>query len=431
MFTLDQNKFYHSVRLQKDTCTGCTHCLKRCPTQAIRIRDGKAQINEKFCIDCGECIRICPHHAKYTITDELAIMAQYQYTIALPAPALYSQFNNLHDINIVLHALLEMGFDAVFEVSAAAELVSEATRDYLETHTDQYPLISTACPSVVRLIRVKFPNLIPHLLPLNPPVEVAAALAVKKAMQETGLAREQIGVCFLSPCPSKATYAKSPLGIEKSEIDHVFAIKDIYPAILPHMKHVSENPAEIAQSGRIGISWGCRGGEVSGLLSQGCLAADGIENVLHVLEDLEDEKFPTLQFIELNACNGGCVGGVLTVENPYLSKSKLQQLRKYLPVTRSHINGDAAIEAELTWKQEVTYEPVFNLGKTMLESFSLMQKIEQTLTHLPGLDCGSCGAPTCRVLAQDIVKGEATEDACVHVMKEKLNRLLQERGETL
>ncbi len=282
---------------------------------------------------------------------------------------------------------------------------------------------------MVRLIRVKFPNLIPHLLPINPPVEVAAELALKKAMEETGLAREQIGICFLSPCPSKVSYARTPLGIEKSEIDHVFAIKDIYSALLPHMKHVQDDPDEISRSGKIGISWGCRGGEASGLFSENYLAADGIENVLRVLEDLEDEKFPNLRFIELNACNGGCVGGVLTVENPYLSEAKLQRLRKYLPVSRSHIDHDPSIEETVNWKEEVTFEPVFNLGNTMLESFSMMQKIEQTLTRLPGLDCGSCGAPTCRAFAQDIIKGEATEMDCVHLMKEKLHNLLQERGD--
>ena len=167
------DKFYHSVRLDESLCKGCINCIKRCPTEAIRVRGGKASINNKFCIDCGECIRVCPHHAKHATYDKMDVMKQYEYTVALPAPSLYSQFNNLDDVNIVLNALVRMGFDDVFEVSAAAELVSEATRQYISDHEEQLPFISTACPSVVRLIRVRFPNLIPHLLPLNPPVEVA------------------------------------------------------------------------------------------------------------------------------------------------------------------------------------------------------------------------------------------------------------------
>ena len=173
------DKFYHSVRLDPSLCKGCINCIKRCPTQAIRVRDGKAQINAKFCIDCGECIRICPHHAKIATYDKVETIRQYEYAVALPAPSLYSQFNNLDDVNIVLNALKLMGFDDVFEVSAAAEIVSEATRRYISEHQDQVPIISTACSSVVRLIRVRFPNLIPHMLPLNPPIEVAAGLAVE------------------------------------------------------------------------------------------------------------------------------------------------------------------------------------------------------------------------------------------------------------
>ena len=419
------DKFYHSVRLDESLCKGCINCIKRCPTEAIRVRGGKASINNKFCIDCGECIRVCPHHAKLATYDKLDVMKKYKYTVALPAPSLYSQFNNLDDVNIVLNALLLMGFDDVFEVSAAAELVSEATRQYISEHEEQLPLISTACPSVVRLIRVRFPNLIPHLLPINPPVEVAAVLAVRKAMEDTGLPREEIGIMFISPCPSKVTYVKSPLGTEKSEIDQVLAIKDVYPKLLACMKTVvGEDYPVIGTSGKIGISWGHSGGEASGLFTENYLAADGIENVIRVLEDMEDQKFTNLRFVELNACNGGCVGGVLTVENPYVAEVKLKRLRKYMPVARSHMHESE--ENVIKWTTGVQYEPVFRLGNNMMESFSRLNQVERLMKKFPGLDCGSCGAPTCKALAEDIVRGDANETDCVYYLRENLHKLSEE-----
>lgn len=418
------DKFYHSVRLDSDLCKGCINCIKRCPTQAIRVRNGKAQINSKFCIDCGECIRVCPYHAKHATYDKMDVLSGYDYTVALPAPSLYGQFNNLDDVNIVLNALLLMGFDDVFEVSAAAELVSEATREYLTEHGDHLPVISTACPSVVRLIRVRFPNLISHLLPLNPPVEVAAVMAAERAMEKTGLPRERIGIIFISPCPSKVTYAKAPLGTEKSGIDHVLAIKDVYPKLLSYMKAVGENIQELATSGKIGISWGRSGGEASGLFTENYLAADGIENVIRVLEDLEDQKFTNLKFVELNACNGGCVGGVLTVENPYVSEVKLKRLRKYMPVARSHMGEND--QSTVQWTTRIEYEPVFNLGNNMAESFARLNQVERLCKRLPGLDCGSCGAPTCKALAEDIVRGEAREQDCVYYLRDSLHNLSEE-----
>ena len=220
-------KFIHSVTLDKDLCKGCINCIKRCPTEAIRVWDGKAHILEKFCIDCGECVRTCSYHAKRIRRDNLGILERYDYTVALPPPSFYTQFNNLQDVNILLTALLYLGFDDVYEVADAAEQVSEATKRYIADHPENWPLISTACPTVVRLVRIRFPNLLEHLLPLNPPVEVAARLARQRAMERTGLCADQIGVIFLSPCPAKITYAKTPLGTDSSAIDGAIAIKDI------------------------------------------------------------------------------------------------------------------------------------------------------------------------------------------------------------
>lgn len=417
-------KFFTSVRLKEDLCMGCINCIKRCPTQAIRVRNEKAVITKEFCIDCGECIRICPHHAKEATYDTPDIMKKYEYTVALPAPSLYGQFNHLEDVNIVLTALMKMGFDDVYEVSGAAELVSELSRKYVAEHKEKWPIISTACPSVVRLIQVRFPNLIEHLLPVCAPVDLAASMAKDKAMAKTGLPREKIGIIFISPCPAKMTAIKAPIGIDHSEIDGMLAIKEIYPLLLPLMKQSIDDALELRISGRIGIGWGSTGGEAGSLLTDNYLAADGIENVIKVLEDLEDQKFDQLEFIELNSCAGGCVGGVLTVENPYLAKVKLKRLRKYLPVSCSHlVSGETD---EIFWNDEVKYEPVFKLGKDMKESIANMTRVDELCEKFPRLDCGSCGAPTCKALAEDIVRGVAHEQDCIHILRDYIHRLSDE-----
>ena len=419
---MDSNKFIRSVRLRESACRGCINCIKNCPTQAIRVHNGKAHIIDKFCIDCGRCIRYCPHHAKIAVYDPLSVINNFKYAVALPAPSLYAQYNNLTSVDIVLNALLKLGFDDVYEVSAAAELVSEASREYIREHMDEAPFISSACPSVIRLIRVKFPSLISRLLPIKAPVEVAAEIARARAVQKTGLKPEEIGIIFISPCPSKVSYAKAPLGIKKSSIDNVVAIKDIYPLLLPHMKHDESQLRPLSHSGRIGIGWSNAGGEVAGLLVENYLAADGIVNILRVLEQLEDEKLHGLTFVELNACDGGCAGGTLTVENAYIAATKTKRLTKYQPVSRNHLSENPELQS-IYWADDVEYEPVFRLGNTFKESLRMMSDVEKLTAMFPGLDCGSCGAPTCQTLAEDIVRGDATPNDCIYVLRSNIAEL--------
>ena len=138
-------EYYHSVVLEEALCKGCTNCIKKCPTDAIRVQFGKARIIKERCIDCGECVRTCPYKAKVAQTDPLEIMADYKYTIALPAPTLYLQYDvTKFGRDRIMTALKKIGFDYVYEVARGAEIVTEASNRYLEQHHEKRPMISSA-----------------------------------------------------------------------------------------------------------------------------------------------------------------------------------------------------------------------------------------------------------------------------------------------
>lgn len=407
-------EYKHSVLLDESKCTGCTTCLKHCPTEAIRIRDGKAVINSKRCIDCGECIRNCPHKAKKAVCQRLADMERFKWKIALPAPTLYGQFDNLEDINYVLDGLLKIGFDDVFEVAKAAELVTAYTRKYLKTEGVKKPAISSACPVVVRLISLRFPSLCDHIIHMLPPMEIAARLAKEKAIKEhPDLKPEEIGVCFISPCPSKASYAKNGFANYKSYVDVVVPISDIYFLLIGKMRP-NEDVPDITETGRIGIGWARSGGEATAIFNSDYLAADGIENVIHVLDQVETGNIPPLEFIELNACTGGCVGGVLTIQNPFIAKARLQSIRRYLPISQTKPDSDASdyIPDSYLFEELPEYSPISKLGDTIAESMRMMADIQKLKADLPGIDCGACGSPSCKAFAEDVVKKLACPSDC-------------------
>ncbi len=425
-------QYFHSVTLDREKCRGCTNCIKRCPTEAIRVREGKARIFEERCVDCGECIRACPNHAKSALTDSLDRLAEFEYRVALPAPAFYGQFRRTSTPEAVLNSLLAIGFDDVYEVPVAASAVAYAVRTYLATPGRQKPLISSACPAVVRLIQVRFPSLLDHIIPIESPMEMAGKLAKERAAAETGLEPSRIGVFFISPCAAKVTAAKQPVGRSKSIIDGVFSMSDVYGLAVKHVKDPL-GPRLLRRSAASGIRWGRAGGENAEVGTGELLAVDGIHNVITVLGEVEKGRLADVDYLEAQACVGGCIGGPLVPENPFVARANIKAMADQVegsppPFVAGEL--EALYDAGAFFMSgAIPPRPVMKLDDDVTRAMAKVELLEKTVAMLPNLDCGSCGSPNCRALAEDIVRGLAFETDCVFKLRERVRDLAAEMKE--
>ncbi len=419
------SQLFHSVLLIEEKCRGCTRCIKNCPTEAIRVREGKARINAERCTDCGECIRTCDNHAKTAITDSLSRLKEFDYVIALPAPALYSQFGREVDRREVLAALIDMGFDDVFEVAYGADIATFLANEYLKRPSNKAPMISAACPAVVRLIQVRFPALIDHLIPVDSPMACSGKLAKEIKSKELMIPKERIGAFFITPCPAKVTWVREANKHGVFSIDGAISISEAYGEITKRLPEISPPYPGLKASAR-GIGWGYSGGERFAAKIAKSLVVDGIHSVIEVLEQLEMGKLSHIEFVEAQACIGGCVGGALTVLNPFIARMNLEALvdkSTMLPeLSKEHIEALNLKErlGEFTIKPDIVAVPAFRLDQDVSRAITKAEMIEKVVSELPGLDCGSCGSPHCRALAEDIVQGLAVDTDCVLKLREEI-----------
>lgn len=421
---MSAEKRHHSVELLSEKCLGCTDCIKRCPTEAIRVRNSKAIIREERCIDCGVCIRVCRNHAKRAVLNSLDDLKRFTYNVALPAPTLYSQFKRNTDINAILTALKIIGFDDVLEVARAAEMITEETVKILASGDCPKPMISSACPAVIRLIQMRFPSLLNNIAPVAAPMDVAA-LAARRLAVRKGYAPEEVGVFFISPCSAKATAAMYPLGIDRSNVDGVISIADVYLPLRTAMSRLAPEELEnLAQGSVTGMGWASSGGESADSRIENAISVDGLENVINVLEQVEDGRLTDVDFIETSACMGGCVGGPLTAVNGYVAQNILMKVRANTGVIDRAREVDiphGSINLRLT--QPLEAAGAIRYGDDMDTALRRMAEIKEIYDQLPHIDCGSCGAPNCNAFAEDVVLFGIPIEDCIFMMRKKVQEL--------
>ena len=400
--------------------------------QAVRVRNGKAEILGDRCIDCGACAAGCPYHAFSVRTDTLEGLADYAYNIVLPAPSLYAQFPDNVPLEDIWQGLQNLGFNEIFDVSLASEYIAREIEDYIKNYTGgRKPLISATCPAVMRLIQVKFPELIKQVVPVLAPVEAAAIYIKREAAARRQLPGELIGVWFISPCPSKETNIRQSVDVQHTELTGSFSLSEIYGLLLKNLGGTHELNVRTGSS--YGLSWGAYGGEITSAGLSNALAVHGIDNVYEMLEQISMNKMPQLDYVECNACKGGCLGGLLAAENKYVAECNLRRriaaLRGKEPADRHEAMARTMVLEDFpksaAYRKKLVARPMMQLDDDIMEAMKKFERMEEVLCSLPGLDCGACGAPSCQGLAEDIVQGKAHEIDCIFKLRASVHKLSQ------
>jgi iron only hydrogenase large subunit-like protein len=414
---------FHSIKIDEKKCIGCVTCMRACPTKAIRVKIHQtAAINYEKCIDCGECLRVCPHNAVVPMTTSSTDLERYKYKVALPSPVLYFQFGQHIMPNEVFSLLEAMGFDYVYDLAITCEMTSIVIEDYLDEFKIPGPVISSICPVVVRLIQGLFPGLCERIIPIEPPREIAAKYLREEISVKHKIPAKDIGIFHITPCAAKVVSINYPASLEKSYLNGVFSIREIYNRMAMKLKQprpprMLHSQAPISGSG---IGWSFTGGQFRSAKYHSA-AVSGVYDTIEILKDVEAGKLKGIRYLECLICPDGCVGGPLTVENRFVARSNaLMLIRRYgqTPTVDSYTVKRLYREGFFSFENQVKPKPFPPLDKDRTRALQKLQMKEEIIKKLPGINCGICGAPDCLALADDIAREKAALDQCHFLKKE-------------
>lgn len=431
---------YHSITIDNALCDGRMRCMRACTTQAIRIRNGKAQIDQERCIDCGECMRVCDRGAIRASTELFVDLSHFKHKVALASPVLYSQLGRDVPIARVFAGLKQIGFDSVYDIATECEAVGVAIQEFIRENKSLRPLVSSFCPTVIRLIQVRYPELTEHIMPLGAPREIAARRVKEVKARELGLASEEIGAVYLTPCPAKMVSIRDPTGRSESDIDAAMAISDVYGPLMSAISdlNTAEIPDSEVPSGIGGLDWALFGGVSRADQAENMLVLSGIRDIIEMLDDLESRRLSGVDYISCFACEGGCIGGSFCVENVYVARANVIHLAakygrkvayedKYghkrqhdlQEIRERYKKGAFTMEERILPRPTKPLDP--DIGKAILK----MKEKDRIHSELPQIDCGACGAPTCLDFAEDVVRGEVELTDCIFKSHQRIDQLAE------
>jgi len=365
----------NSLHVVRDLCRACMHCLRVCPTNALRVRQNGPEILEHLCIDCAACIAVCRTGALGLPPDVGVPSASEHTVLVVPASFLVGLGPNL-SVDDVLDALSAMGFRRVRVVEEWEAALRRAALEYAREEAEKRPVFSPACPAAVNLIEMRFPSLIPHLAPFLSPIEAAR--------QELEYERVVVAVS----CPAQLTALRKRPS-ERQTI--VASLPRLRTAVLRAMAGRKDAagalPQHIHPDERTDPS---------------VLRVTGLRHVISVLERAENGLLADFVLVELLTCDQGCFGAAVAGDGPFVARARWRR-------AASRFAGPAKAARR---ESPFVARPGMRLDDDMSRAIEKLARIDRLVKGLPGKDCCMCGAPTCTALAEDVVLGRADVTAC-------------------
>ena len=408
------------IYTEKTECQDCYKCVRGCPVKAIKVENGSATVLYDSCILCGHCVNICPAGAK-KVRDDLGRVKQLlkmkdRVYVSL-APSYVSEFPEFTPESLIA-SIRALGFAGVSETALGAQEVSAHTGSWISSHKGRIH-IATACPTVVSLVEKFYPELQQNLLPLLSPMLAHARLL-------RGEFGKDIGVVFIGPCIAK----KQESDRRSSELDIAISFADLREwlqreKINPRQLQTDSNDTFLPRKAEEGSLYPVDGGMIASMSETAkiadceAMAFSGLEQIQKALDGLDRFPEDRTLFLELLACEGGCVNGPMSCERSASALKRFRILDAAPEKGRSRKS-----EFEIARNQEDTPVPEKQLNEEAIrEALRSIGKY----TVKDELNCSGCGYESCRQFASALLERKAEQTMCASYMR----KLAQKKANAL
>jgi PAS domain S-box-containing protein len=364
-----------------------------------------------MCIGCGICIKTCPHNAKEIHSDVETIKDWLKHEkVVLSLSAAFPTVSYLKHPRQYLGILRRLGFSVIEETSIGAEVVAKAyEKDY---YSDKQFVIASSCAAIKNLIEIYYPDYVSSLSK-----EVSPMIAHGKILRQK---YPDAKIVYAGSCLAKKmeVYDKDVRGVIDGvltfdEIDVWIKEEKIVPGLVPP----EEFDAIGTNTGRLyPLTGGIARNSVENLDgSRKILRIDGVKDCIEFLDEIHqlDKKY----WIEMNACEEGCVNGPGNIHSPLSKYEKVEMLQTYIDLNSKKTPTENI--PEIDTKRSFRKRPVHHLGEVPEEELEKILNMLSKFTEADELNCGTCGYETCRDKARAVYWNMAELDMCLPLISKK------------